>query len=365
MLRVAIIGGYGNFGSHVARALAPNDNIQLIIAGRDEAKGRAFSAQLAAANQAEYAVYDIDGPIAALAAIEPDLVINMVGPYNGQSYAVANAAIQCGAHYCDIADAREFVVGIAVLDAPAKRAGVAVLAGASSIPALTAAYLDKAVEDGIAVHSVRYGISGAEQANRGAGTVASVLSYVGEKFTTLRDGQMEEVTGWGGIHAVRYEELGTRWFGQANAPDLELFKDRYPTLRNHSFWAGHEIAMLHFGTAFMGLLRRARLLPRLDRLAEPLVAMSKFFNWLGKGRSGFHMVIDGHAADGAHVTRKHSILARQGHGPFIPCVPVILIARRLASGEAFEAGARPCLGVVSLAAYREALSHLDVSWIDQ
>ncbi len=55
-----------------------------------------------------------------LAALRPDLVINMVGPYNGQSYAVAEAAIACGAHYCDIADAREFVTGIGVLDDAAR-----------------------------------------------------------------------------------------------------------------------------------------------------------------------------------------------------------------------------------------------------
>lgn len=57
------------------------------------------------------------------------------------------AAIACGAHYCDIADAREFVTGIGVLDEAAKAAGVAVIAAANSIPALTAAYADAALEE--------------------------------------------------------------------------------------------------------------------------------------------------------------------------------------------------------------------------
>jgi uncharacterized protein YbjT (DUF2867 family) len=37
-LRVAIIGGYGNFGTHVARSLAGDLAVQLILAGRSLAK---------------------------------------------------------------------------------------------------------------------------------------------------------------------------------------------------------------------------------------------------------------------------------------------------------------------------------------
>ena len=160
--------------------------------------------------------------------LQPDLVINMVGPYHTQGYAVARAAIACSAHYCDISDSRRFVAGISELDEAARQAGVAVIAGASSVPCLTAAYIDRAAEVMAEVWSVDYGISGAEQANRGVGTVAAVLGYVGQRFTRLRDGQMREVTGWGGLHAVKYPELGWRWFGDGDIPDLALFPAATP-----------------------------------------------------------------------------------------------------------------------------------------
>ncbi|MDE1468301.1 saccharopine dehydrogenase NADP-binding domain-containing protein [Aurantiacibacter sp. D1-12] len=364
MLRTLIIGGYGNFGGYVARALASDPRIQLILAGRDGAKAEAAAKALHAANPAEGIAFDLTGPRDGLVRHKPDLVINMVGPYHTQSYAAAEAAIAAGAHYCDIADAREFVCNIGELDAAAKAAGLAVIAGASSVPALTAAYCDAALTQMAELHSVEYGISGAEQANRGAGTVAAVLSYVGKPFTRLVSGEMKETIGWSDIHSVPIGELGGRWFGQGNVPDLALFPERYPHLRNHTFWAGHEIAVLHWGTWAMSLLVRAGLLPRLDRFASQLSALSKLFNWMGRSRSGFFMNIKGVDAQGKPVTKHHTIVARSGHGPIIPIIPVILLARKFAAGEHIAPGARPCLDLITLDEYRGEFADLDVSWSD-
>ncbi|WP_191229132.1 saccharopine dehydrogenase NADP-binding domain-containing protein [Aurantiacibacter xanthus] len=365
MLKVLIIGGYGNFGGYVARKLALRADMALVLAGRDLAKARAAAAALNAANPAQGARVDLADPAAAIAAVAPDLVINMVGPYHTQGYQVAQAAVACGAHYCDIADARDFVCGIGALDAAAQKAGVAVIAGASSVPCLTAAYLDEAVRAMAEVRSAHCGISGAEQANRGAGTVAAVLSYVGQRFDRLANGRMQPVTGWAGLHSVRYPELGRRWFGHGNIPDLGLFPARYPTLHGYAFYAGHEIAVLHFGTWMMGKLVSLGLLPRLDRFAPLLLKVSKLFNWLGNGRSGFHMVIEGIGHDGVPMVRRHWIIARSGDGPNIPCVPVILIAQMLAEGRTIAPGARPCLGLFTREEFMAGMAGLDYTAIDE
>lgn len=365
-LRVAIIGGYGNFGGYVARALAPDPRIELVICGRDARTAERFANGLDAANDADWAAVDIAHPAETmLGALDPDLVINMVGPYNGQDYAVARAAIASGAHYCDIADARDFVCGIGELDEAAKAKHVCVLAGASSVPALTAAYCDEALKKMSVLRRVEYGISGAEQANRGAGTVAAVLSYVGETFTRLEKGAMRPATGWRGLEAVDYPELGRRWFSAGNVPDLAIFPERYPGLVDHRFLAGHEIAPLHFGLWALGLLRRWRTVPNLARFAGALAKLSRPLNVLGRGRSGFHMTIEGESVDGTRMTRRHWIIARSGDGPNIPCIPVILLARKLAARHRFEPGARPCLDVISLDEYRAGFAHLDVECIDE
>jgi hypothetical protein len=359
-LRVLVLGGYGNFGGYVCRALAGDTSIQLVVAGRSRAKAEAFVAGLAAANAAEVEVVDLGDPATAMAACRPDLVIHTVGPFQSQDYRVAEAAIACGAQYCDLADARAFVAGIGALDARAREAGVAVIAGASSVPCLTAAYLDAARGEFAAIERVDYGISAAQQTNRGLGTASAVLSYVGRSFTTLKDGAMRRVFGWQGLHGEVYPELGRRWFGYCDIPDLALFPARYPTLKSLRFGAGHEIALLHFGTWLLSWLVRLRLLPRLDRWSGPLLHASFLFDRWGSGRSGFHMVIEGIGHNGAPAMRRHWLIARQGHGPNIPCMPAILIARKLAGGEAIAPGARPCLDLVTLDEYLTALAGLDV-----
>ncbi len=362
--RVALLGGYGNFGGYVARALAPDPNIELVICGRDGDKASAFAAGLDAANAAHGAVVDIRDPEAALREIAPDLVIHTVGPFQQQDYRVAQAAIVCGAHYCDLADARGFVCGIDELEAAAKQADVAVIAGASSVPCLTAAYLDEAAR-AMTIEEVDYGISAAQQTNRGLGTASAILSYVGMPFTMLRDGAMRRVWGWQGIHAETYPELGRRWFGYCDIPDLDLFPQRYPGLRSMRFCAGHEIASLHMGTWLLSWGVRLRLLPQLNRWASALLRASFLFDPLGSDRSGFHMFIRGQDNKGQHVERRHWIIARQGHGPNIPCMPAILIARKLAAGESIAPGARACLDLITLDEYLAALDGLDITAIDE
>ena len=365
MLRVLVLGGYGNFGSCIAKALASDERIRLIIAGHNVAKAHAFADGLGATNGAEAVAIDIADPARAMAVCNPDLVIHTVGPFQGQDYRVAEAAIACGAHYCDLADARAFVCGIGALDGAAKAVGLAVIAGASSVPCLTAAFLDQATKVFASIERVDYGITAAHQTNRGLGTASAILSYVGRPFTMLRGGRMERVYGWQGLHSETYPELGHRWFGNCDIPDLDLFPGRYPGLKDMRFCAGHEIAPLHFGTWLLSWGVRLRLLPRLDRWSQPLLRASFVFDRWGQGRSGFHMRIEGKDRDGAPLTRRHWIVARSGDGPNIPCMPAILIARRLAAGDAIESGARPCLDLISLDEYLGALKGLDVAVLSE
>ena len=364
MIRVVILGGYGNFGGYVARALAGDPNIELVIAGRSQRKAERFARELNAANPARGARVDIADPQAALAASAPQLVIHTVGPFQGQDYRVARAAVAAGAHYCDLADARAFVCGIGAVDADARAAGVAAISGASSVPCLTAAFLDQAAK-AVRIEGVDYGITAAQQTNRGLGTASAILSYVGRPFTMLRGGAMRRVFGWQGLHSENYPELGRRWFGNCDIPDLDLFPARYPGLRDMRFCAGHEIALLHFGTWLLSWGVRLRLLPRLDRWAKALLRASFVFDPLGSGRSGFHMAIHGRDPAGAMITNRHWMIARQGDGPNIPCMPAILLARRLARGEALAPGARPCLDLIDLGEYLAALEGLDIAVISK
>jgi len=360
--RVLVIGGYGNFGSYIANALADDASIRLLIGGRSAAKAQAFAAGLPAAHPAEAHVIDIAADVAsALARIAPDIVIHTTGPFQTQDYRVAQACIVQGCHYVDLADARDFVAGVGTLDRQARDKDVLIVSGASSVPCLTAAVIDDYLPGFAQLDQVDYGISAAQQTNRGLATTSAVLGYVGKPFTTLRDGAMRVVHGWQGVHSEQYPELGTRLFGNCDVPDLALFPARYPGLRTQRFSAGHELAILHLGTWLLSWVVRLGLVRSLADHAEMLLRLSLLFDRFGSSRSGFHMDLSGTGHDGAPRHARFFLIARSGHGPYIPCMPAILLARRLARGETVQRGAVPCLDLITLTDYLAALEGLDIS----
>ena len=68
------------------------------------------------------------------------------------------------------------------------------------------------------------------------------------------------------------------------------------------------------------------------------------------------MVLCGRGHDGAPHERRWFIVAKNGDGPQIPCVPAIFIARALARGEKMARGAHPCVGLISREDYARQLS---------
>ena len=364
MKRVLILGGYGNFGSYIARSLASEPELALLIAGRSAERARAFADTLSSANPVEAHAIEIGAPLdTRLRELVPEMVIHTVGPFQGQSYRVAEACIRQGCHYVDLADGRDFVAGITSLDGKAGEADVLVVAGASSVPCLTAAIVDEALPRFARLESLDYGISAAQQTNRGLATAASVLSYIGRPFTALWNGRWCTVFGWQDLHAERYPELGVRLFGNCDVPDLELFPPRYPDLRSMRFCAGHEIKLLHLVTWFLSWLVRLRLIRSLEPHSEQLLKLSFLFDPLGSSRSGFHMFLCGQGHDGRERLERFFIIAQSGHGPFIPCMPAIVLAKRFARGELTQRGARRCLDLISLEEYLQALQGLDVETV--
>lgn len=357
--RVLIIGGYGNFGSCIARRLARDASLTPIIAGRSEDKAKALAESL----NAEWAVVDIHQNLAeSLKIITPDIVIHTSGPFQGQGYHVAAACIQQGCHYIDLADGRDFVDGITTLDAMAREKGVLAVSGASSVPCLSSALIDHYKDEFQTLEILDYGITTAQKTNRGLATTAAILSYTGKPFKTLIDGRTRDVYGWQTLHVRKYPALGWRLLGNCEAPDLALFPQRYPELKTVRFYAELEIPFIHLTLWAISWLARISLIRNLEKTAPFLLKTSCLFNWLGSADSGFHMALSGIGRKGAGKTITFDLTARSGDGPYIPCMPAILMAQQLARSEISEIGAHPCMGFITLDEYLGALSALDITW---
>jgi saccharopine dehydrogenase-like NADP-dependent oxidoreductase len=357
--RVLLLGGYGNFGTFIARRLCREPELTVIVAGRSEQKASALAEEL----NAEWAAFDIfTGLDGHLEKLKPDILIHTSGPFQGQGYEVAEACIRNGVHYLDLADGRDFVANIIRLDDAAKAAGVLAVSGASTVPGLTSAILTKYASEFETLDSIDAGIATAQKTDRGIATVRAVLGYAGKPFTTLTGGQMQDVYGWQGLHWRKFRDLGWRPLGNCDVPDLVLFPRYFPGLRTVRFRGGLGLPILHLGLWSLTWLVRLGIVPNLRAAAPVLSALSHLFDRFGTDDSGFYMEMTGRAPGGQPQQVAFDLTARAGDGLMIPCTPAIVLAVKLAKGEIGQRGAMPCCGLLDLHDILDELRPLRVTW---
>ena len=80
-----------------------------------------------------------------------------------------------------------------------------------------------------------------------------------------------------------------------------------------------------------------------------LNAAAPVFDRFGTALGGMVVRVSGLDATGHHAVREWHIAADDNHGPEIPCMAAILLARKLARGEAMARGAHACMGLLTLA----------------
>jgi hypothetical protein len=291
-------------------------------------------------------------------------VIHTSGPFQDQGYDVAQACIAQGVHYLDLADGRKFVAGIVKLYTKAKEKNVLVVSGASSVPCLTSALVDYYLPEFTSLETLDYGITTAQKTARGLATTASILGYTGKSFITLINGKLADVYGWQGLRARKYRKLGWRLLGNCDVPDLALFPERYPTLKTVRFYAGLEIGFIHITLCILSWLVRLKLIKKLEKLAPLLLRLSFLFDWLGSSNSGFHMTLTGKGQLEKEKSITFELIAKSGDGPYIPCMPAILMTKKLIAGEIDQFGAYPCIGFITRDEYLNALSGMDITWAD-
>jgi hypothetical protein len=350
-MRVLVLGGYGNFGARICRALASSPEIELFVGGRDATRCEAFAKSLGTACAAPM---DHQAPALSqrLRQMGAGLVIHTAGPFQQQAYVVALAAAEAGAHYIDLADGRRFVCDFpAAVDAAFRAKERTAITGASTVPALSSAVVQALSQDWQRLDSIDICIAPAQTAPRGVATLQAVLSYCGEPVKVWRQGRWTSQPGWAAPQPVRFARLRERRAAVCDIPDLELFPAHFAGVQSVEFRAALEVGLAQTGLAVLAALRGARLIPSPAGLAGLLNAAAPLLDRFGSALGGMYVRVKGVDCNGQPVQRAWHIAADDDHGPEIPCMAAILLARRLAAGEALPVGARPCLGDVALAEF--------------
>jgi uncharacterized protein YbjT (DUF2867 family) len=360
--RVLVLGGYGAFGGLAAERLA-RVPVEVLVAGRSLERAQDLASRLDAGARGKVSGIRLDAADVSptlLGDMRPALVVNAVGPYQGQDYGLAQACIAAGVHYVDLADARGFVTGISALDAKARSAGVLVVSGASTVPAVSAAVLDAYAPRFASLSTVEAIIAPGNSFEPGLATAQSFLSTLGRPFAAAGKASGEPLHGWQGLKRRHLPGLGARWMSLCEVPDLDLLPGRYPGLGNVKVYAALEVGTFHLGLWGLSWLVRGGLVRRPERLAGVLLGLKRRLPFLGSDRGGMAMTIEGRDADGRPKRIDWRLVAGSGHGPYIPASPAVLLARRLLAGTLAIRGAAPCLGLFTLDEFLAEIADLDL-----
>ncbi len=366
-MKIVIVGGYGAFGRRLVTRLCENAALELIIAGRRLSKAQAFVNELGATLHppAKLRAAAIDATHCTpetFKKLKADVVVNASGPFQDQDYTLAQCAIASGCHAIDLADARAFVTGITTLDNDARKAGVVVISGASTVPGLSSAVVQHYRPQFARLRTIAIAISPGNHFNPGIATTASVLGYVGHPLKVRRHGETTVVYGWQGLSRSNIPGVGKRWMGYVDVPDLDLFPKTDPDLETVEMKAGLEVSFFHVGLWSVSWLVRSGLVKSLAGLAAPLIKVKGALSWLGSDIGGMSITLTGDGQDGAPLTVDWSLAAYNGHGPYIPTLAAQILVEQLAAGRTFEPGARACFEMISLVDFEESVRGIDIEF---
>jgi hypothetical protein len=370
-LRLLIVGGYGSFGGRIVELLKDEPRLTIIVAGRSQKRAQDYCAgRKSARAELVPAAFDRDGELAReLARLEPDVVVDASGPFQAYGegrYRLVEAAIAQGAHYLDLADSADYVMGISAFEQRAKAAGLHILSGASSFPALSAAALRQLTEGMTRVESIRGGLAPSPYADLGLNVMRAIASYAGQPIALRRDGA--RATAYPATEQVRFTiappggvPLHRRLFSLVEVPDLRALAELWPEARD--IWIGAAPVPEAFHRMFIAAawLVRLRVLRSLTALAPLIHGMTRMLRW-GEHRSGMFMEVAGTDEAGRSVTRSWHLTAEGDDGPHIPAMAVAAYIYKMLEEQTPMPGARAATQDLELADYERLFAGRSIAW---
>jgi NAD(P)-dependent dehydrogenase (short-subunit alcohol dehydrogenase family) len=365
MKRILLIGATGTFGSRLAQHLARMPELHLFLASRSFARAQTAVAGLvsygAAAKLTAIVMTTETGLETVLAEISPWLVIDASGPFQFSDFSVPRAVLNAGAHYLDLADARDFLMGFAhELDTLAQQKNLVARAGCSTTPAITTAVVDHVTRGWERIDAVDVTIVPGGSNTVGPALAAAVLSQAGAPVTQFHDGRYEQIHGWLKAKKVHVPRLGTFRATPAETADPMIMPERYGLTSRMTFRVGLVSGLEQRGFEALAWLRKSGVFKPIGVFAPLLAAGRNVTRLWSNDRGGMVINVSGVNAKGAWTGATWSLLAQQGDGPHVPILPLVAAVRMLLKNES-ASGARVVLGEIPLHRIEAEIGTLDIS----
>jgi hypothetical protein len=356
-LAVLIVGASGVFGSRLARLVVADAAARLTLGGRRRPPLEALAVEIGGC-----AIMTVDrNHVSAVELQGFDLVVDCAGPFQGSASHLIEQCIAARVDYIDLADGREWVCSIDRFDEAAKNAGIAIVTGASSIPALSHAVLDRLTSEWSRIDTIRIGIFPGNRAPRGRAVVEAILSYVGKPVRVFCGGGWRDIPGWALHGRIDCGAAGRRWASVCDTPEQDLLVRRYRPTTSAEFVAGLELPLLHLGLWLLSWPVWWGWIRSLRGAAGPLLWVAQQLRPLGTDRGAMIVKASGLNADGEEASAAWHLDATGNRGPYVPVIAAQAMISRMAGGWRPERGAYPCSGLLSLDEFEPLLDALEIA----
>ncbi len=356
--RVLLIGANGQFGSKLAKLLASENSIELVLAGRSVAR---LEQLYQALGTGEILVLDRQSLNSKLLSDNRiDIVADLSGPYHDMQGSVVEAAIDAGVHYIDIADSRTYIKAVTELNDRASAAGCTILTGASSTPALSHAVVDKLTNEWQRIDSIEATISPSNSQDYGFSVIRGILDQVGKPMSVFTGGNWRTLPFWSATERRTQRDIGTRYTSLVDSPDNDLFVTRYQPVQSASFRASLELSLMHLGVSTLSCLVRFGLMRSAAWLAKPLQTIANKLSPLSNQYGGMSVQVTGRNSEGDASKAEWILSAKGSAGPHVPVLACLIMIRRLSRGENTLIGAHSCAGLLALDEFDEEFAKLNI-----
>jgi len=319
---VVVFGGYGVFGSLVARDIAVLGH-EVTVAGRDGRQAEAAARALGPRHRGVAA--DLTDAASCRQALSGQSVaVSCAGPFSALGETLLQACLETRCHYVDISDDRAYAARVRGFDARYREAGLTAAYGCSSLPGLSGALALQAREEGAAApDSVRVTLFIGNDNPKGSAAIRSAVEGLGRPIAApqgalrgFADGERVDLP----------DPFGRRTVYNFDSPEYDLF----PALigvTSVTVKVGFERGLATRMFAVLGRLsarygkRTARMLWGIGRLAGRT------------GHEGGAVLVELRFTDGS--VGRASLVGDQR----MAALPCALAATALASGHPQPAGA--------------------------
>lgn len=342
-MRALVLGAYGHYGQILCQMLAKIPNVTVIGAGKRSDRLSYISNEL----DIETILMDWrdkDLP-ALLTENDIHLVIHAAGPFHNQDYSVAQACIDAGCYYVDLADHRDFVGGIQSLDEAARSAKVLAASGMGLL-ALTDAIAESFHDKVPMINHMDIGYSGSG-AVPGLASFQSYLNICGQSILQTDNGKLIEVVGAGDCIMHHFgNEFASREMVTIDGPELDFLPAKY-SLRSISLKGGigkrgsKALSILSTLVTKNWIKDRMAWATKLQRLARLGVRASQ-------QKGGLFIEVEGRDKHDKVVECVFEIHTTDNRFEELRLAPVVALVKRLMTNFVPSPGAHPAMGLVSL-----------------